>query len=94
MPDAALRVVRGYVMDITHLAFTSGAVPGDNELLGCVSYGQWRYYTVQTTSAEDAQVAVTLDRPVGGLYAAAGRQPSADIGRLNRADFHQKTVSR
>ena len=86
MPPASRRVVRGYVMTVSHLSFTSGLVPGDDELMGCVSYGQWRHYTVETASVADAQLRVSLSagstsaQPVprvGGLYAAAGRVPTA-----------------
>ena len=72
MPPASRRTVLGYTMQVTHLAFTSGLVPGDATLMGCVSYGQWRYYTVQTTGIDDAQVFVRLSEQVGGLYATSG----------------------
>ena len=76
MPPAATRVVRGYVMDVAHLAFSAGDVSGNSQFMGCVSYGQWRTYAVQSTGMADAQLFVTIEANVGGMYAAAGRQPT------------------
>ena len=85
MPPASMRVVRGYAMRVTLLAFASGAVPGDVTMLGCVSYGQWRRYRVKTAGSADAQLRVALSQigsggavgvNVGGLYAAADRPPT------------------
>lgn len=85
MPPSSQRVVRGYILHVTLLAFSSGDVPGDQKMLGCVSYGQWRRYKVATTSVEEGQLSVSLSVPgsdgaqavaVSGVYAAAGRPPT------------------
>ena len=77
MPPPARRRVRGYQMRVTHLQFADGAVAGNAELMGCVSYGQWRYYEVQTAGASDAHLYAAISAPVGGVYAARGRRPTA-----------------
>lgn len=83
MPPAAARTVRGYSVRVLHTVYSSAAVPvGDRvagvERLGCVSYGQWRYFSVPTTAVDDAGVLVSLSAEVGGLYAALGRRPTLD----------------
>ena len=82
MAAASRRTVLGYTMTVTHLAFTSGLISSDSTLMGCVSYGQRRYYTVQTTSMDDAQVLVRLSSVVGGLYAT-----SSGVGPPNETNF-------
>ena len=88
MPPASRRVVLGYTMRITLLAFTRGRIPSTGSLMGCASYGQWRRYEVATTGVHDAQIVIHLDAPVGGLYAAAGRVPCA-LTRLTRLESLQ-----
>ena len=77
MPPASRRVIKGYTMHVVHLPFAEGVVPGNAAMMGCVSYGQWRHYQVQTNGVADATIHVQLSHQVGGLYAAAGRVPTA-----------------
>ena len=39
-------------MQITLLPLTAGGVPGNAVVMGCVSYGQWRHYRVQSPDAK------------------------------------------
>ena len=94
MPPASRRAVKGYTMQITLLSFTAGNVPGNAVMMGCVSYGQWRHYRVQTTGVTDAQITVRLSHPVGGLYASAGRAPTASSYELRtQPPLRQLTLS-
>ena len=72
MAPASRRVVMGYTMQVTHIAYTDGLLLGSTSLLGCVGYSQWRRYEIRTTGTEDAVITVTLSAPVGGIYAVAG----------------------
>ena len=77
MPNATARMVRGYVIDVEALHFTGGAVAHGEARPGCVSYGQWRRYTVGTDDPEAALLELSIDADVYGVYAALGRPPTA-----------------
>jgi hypothetical protein len=72
--------VLGYRMSVTRLSFVGGLVDLSNgtvTLPGCVSYSQWRYYEVRTLGMADAHVTALITAEVEGVYAAAGRLPTA-----------------
>lgn len=87
MPPSSGRMVRGYVMRVTHLSFEAGLVSGGSELQGCISYGQWRYYEVRTNAAADAHLYAAISAPVGALVAAEGR---CVIARPRVASWHPR----
>ena len=77
MPPPSRRKVLGYRMHTSHLQFSAGLVTSTSTQQGCVSFGQWRYYEVRTSTAEDAQILVDISASVEGLYAAVDRLPSS-----------------
>jgi hypothetical protein len=94
MPPATTRMVLGYTMRVTSLKFSDGLVAGNSEHRGCVSYGQWRYYSVVTTGAADAQLFAHISAPVGGVYAALGRRPTAtDYDRRLQPPLEELSLS-
>ena len=91
-PDG--RKVRGYVLRVAHQQFSAGAVPSTSEHQGCISYGQWRRYSVQTGGISDAHVLVRIVAVVEGIYAAAGREPSlADYDAVARPNLTELVLS-
>ena len=79
MPPAIRRTVKGYTMVITQLSFAHGVIdPMANGgiHMGCVSYGQWRYYTIETSGVSDGQILIKFDNLVGGIYASANSVPN------------------
>ena len=81
-PAEEYRRARGYVMTVTLDKYNADPIddapPGDGlTRSGCVSYNQWRHYEIQTHGAADAGLVVAVDAPVGGIYAARGRPPTA-----------------
>jgi hypothetical protein len=94
MPNATARMVRGYVIDVTALHFTGGAVAHGEVRPGCVSYGQWRRYTVSTDDPAAALLELTIDADAYGVYAALGRPPTAtDYDAVARTPNRQLSVS-
>ena len=94
MPPATTRMVLGYVMRVTSLKFSDGLVAGNSEHRGCVSYGQWRYYSIVTTGAADAQLFAHISAPVGGVYAALGRRPTTtDYDRRLQPPLEELSLS-
>ena len=92
MPPPSRRKVLGYRLHARHLQFSAGLVDANSAHLGCVSFGQWRYYEVHTSSAADAQLIVEISAAVEGLYAAVDRLPSAgdfDQARAERRARHR-----
>ena len=81
-PAEEYRRARGYVMTVTLDKYNDDPIddapPGEGlTRSGCVSYNQWRHYEIQTHGAADAGLVVAVDAPVGGIYAARGRPPTA-----------------
>ena len=45
--DNQLRAARGaYRVSVFHLAFTAGPIAAGEHRSGCISYGQWRHFTL------------------------------------------------
>ena len=94
MPPASTRTVRGYAMQVTALQFTGGEVTHGEARPGCVSYGQWRRYTIQTSTPLAALLALTIDADVEGVYVAEGRPPTAtDYDGVARPPNRNLTIS-
>ena len=62
-----------------HQPFADGALAHREVRPGCVSYGQWRRYTVQATNEEAANVFVGLSQSVTHLLIREGAPPNATL---------------
>ena len=68
-----LRPTRGaYTLSLAHESFEEGLLAPLEERLGCVSFGQWRHYTLDSPSGLAANVYLELDEPIGQLLALGG----------------------
>ena len=72
-----------YRLRVSQLSFSEGALRMaegamvNGELRpGCVSYGQWRYYSVQTSGANDAAISVVASEGIGMLLVRADAKPT------------------
>ena len=65
-----------YNLTLRHRSFEAGALSGQEVRPGCASYGQWRRYTVTSTSTRDANIYVQLSVPVSALLLRAGGPPT------------------
>jgi hypothetical protein len=67
-----------YTLSLRHRSFEAGALSGQEVRPGCASYGQWRRYTVTSTSTRDANIYVQLSKPVSALLLRAGGPPTLE----------------
>ena len=65
-----------YLLTLRHRQYDEGALAAHEERPGCLSYGQWRYYTVQTTDTSNANAYVELSTPVSALLVRANAPPT------------------
>ena len=67
-----------YTLTLTHKQFEEGLLARHEVRPGCVSYGQWRRFTVASTNTRDANVYVQLSVPVSALLLRAGAPPTLE----------------
>ena len=61
MPNQ-LRAARGYYrISVFHLTFDAGPISVGERRAGCVSYSQWRHFTLVTYGADDASLVAKLE---------------------------------
>lgn len=87
-----LKEARGYyTLSVYHRAFFEGPLRPGEAREGCVSFGQWRQFTVVTSGATDASLylsAAAVDE-AGNELAARGMPLSSMYARRNRAPTRQ-----
>lgn len=76
-----LRVDRGvYRLSVTQLQYSEVDLVDGEQRPGCVSFGQWRYFRIRTSSAADASITVHAlagsGRGLGGVYLQQWGQPT------------------
>ena len=62
-----------------HVAYFAGALTSGEMRPSCLSYGQWRYFTIATSGATDAALLVQLSAPVSAVLLRTDQPPSAAI---------------
>ena len=65
-----------YTLSLRHRQYDEGELAAHEERPGCLAYGQWRYYTVTTTDASNANTYVQLSTPVSALLIRANAPPT------------------
>ena len=65
-----------YAITIEHIMYDTSELLSGERRLGCLGYGQWRYYRVSTSGVNDARLDLAIDLPVKAIYARRGARPT------------------
>ncbi len=68
-----------YELSVSHQPFADGALAPFEVRPGCLSYGQWRRYTVRATGEEAALLFVALSQRVSHLLIQEGAPPTPEL---------------
>ena len=65
-----------YRINVVHKTFDRSDLTGGVGREGCLAYGQWRVYRIQTHGAYDAALDVVIDTPVQAMYVRQDLPPT------------------
>ena len=68
-----------YRLIVDHEGYHDGPMSSGVPRAACVSYGQWRRFTIETAGAADAALVISTDAPISGIYMRAGAAPSETV---------------
>ena len=66
-----------YRIRVNHERFDASNLASATPRDGCLAFGQWRRYEIQTTGLKDATLELVVSVPVTALYAKRGSPPTA-----------------
>ena len=91
-----LKEARGYyTLSVYHRAFFEGPLRPGEAREGCVTFGQWRQFTVVTSGATDASLSVAaVDEAGNEPQRAACRSPQCTRGAIGRPRDRRTTSPR
>ena len=68
-----------YELDVHHKTYYAGELTSGEYRPTCLSYGQWRYFTITTSGASDASLLMELTSRVSHVYMRADATPTAQL---------------
>lgn len=81
-----------YEVDVHHKAYYAGALSSGEVRPTCLSYGQWRHFTIATSGPSDASLLLELTSRVSHVYLRSGAPPTARLHDV-RSPAAVQTVS-
>ena len=70
-----------YRLAVSHQVFDTTALASASPRQGCLSFGQWRYFTITTSTGEtDTTFDAEVDVPVSAIYARRDAVPTSAAG--------------
>ena len=62
-----------YRLRIHHVSYYAGTISNGEVRGGCLAYGQWRTYHIDTVGENASVLEISLTSPISAIYARAGR---------------------
>ena len=63
-----------YRLRIHHVSYYAGTISNGEVRGGCLAYGQWRTYHIDTVGENASVLEISLTSPISAIYARAGRE--------------------